>query len=94
MRADKGPTATSTEEWQDAVGLCSPSSGTEVIYGQQEWYDEDAAQQYLSPATKKREHYTFEKELAEITTDSDMAAEYYPTEKTTEQMDAIIAKYH
>ena len=44
-----------------------------------------------SPETKKRWDAVFEKDLAEITSESD---EYDPTSKTQEQLDAMIAKYH
>ena len=43
------------------------------------------------PETKKRRDAEFEKDLAEITSESD---KYDPTGKTPEQLDAIIAKYH
>ena len=56
MRADKGPTATSTKEWQDAVGLCSPSSGTEVVYDSSGVYEEEQSSLSLSHATKKHEY--------------------------------------
>ena len=44
-----------------------------------------------SPETKKRRDAEFEKDLTEITSESD---EYDPTGKTPEQMDAMIAKDH
>ena len=43
------------------------------------------------PQTKKLRGAEFEKDLAEITSESD---EYDPTGKTQEQLDAMIAKYH
>ena len=77
--------------WRAAIGLSSPSSGTEVVYGLPDEYDEeDPPAQSPSPATKKRRHEELEKELDEISTGSD---EYDPTGKTPEQLDVMIAKY-
>lgn len=77
--------------WRTAIGLSSPSSGTEVVYGSPDDYDEeDPPAQSPSPATKKRRHEEFQKDLDEISTGSD---EYDPTGKTPEQLDAMIAKY-
>jgi hypothetical protein len=76
--------------WRSAIGLSSPSSDTEVVYGLPEEYDEeDPPAQSPSPATKKRSA-EFEKDLDEISTGSD---EYDPTGKTLDQLDAIIAQY-
>ena len=62
-RADSPPP---TESWRKAIGLQSPSSGTEVIHGspdeqweeegeeEQEWYAESPESEPLSPATEKR----------------------------------------
>ena len=62
-RADSPPP---TESWRKAIGLQSPSSGTEVIYGspeevweeegeeEQEWSEESPEPEPLSPATEKR----------------------------------------
>ena len=80
--------------WRSAVGICSPSSGTEVVYDSPEAYGEDdVPAPSPSPETKKRRDAEFEKDLAEITSESD---EYDPTGKTPEQLpvDAMIAMYH
>ena len=82
-RADSPPPTEFTKQsWRKAVGLQSPSSGTEVIYGspeeegeeereeEQEWYEESPEQEPLSPATEKRLHDEFQKDLDECTTDS------------------------
>jgi hypothetical protein len=77
--------------WRTAIGLCSPTSDTEVVYGSPDEYDEeDPPAQSPSPAIKKRRHEELEKDLDEISTGSD---EYDPTGKTPVQLDAIIAKY-
>ena len=77
--------------WRSAIGLCSPSSDTEVVYCSPEEYDEEDPQaQSPSPATKKRHLAEFQKDLDEISTESD---EYDPTGKTPEQLGAMIAKY-
>ncbi len=77
--------------WRSAISLYSPSSDTEVVYGSPDEYDEeDPLAQSPSPATKKRRHAELEKNLDEISTESD---EYDPTGKTPEQLDAMIAKY-
>ena len=90
-RSGLPPAQPSPPRWTYAVGLASPSSCTEVIYDSPEEYeDEDVPAPSPSPETKKRWDAEFEKDLAEITLDSD---EYDPTGKTPEQMDAIIAKY-
>ena len=68
-RADSPPPS---ESWRNAIGLQSPSSGTEVIYGSlEEWYDESPEPEPLSPATEQRLHDEFEKDIDECTTDSD-----------------------
>ena len=78
--------------WRTAISLSSPSSGTEVVYcSPDDYYDEeDPPAESPSPATKKRRHEEFEKDLDEISTGSD---EYDPSGKTLEQLDAMIAKY-
>ena len=84
-RADSPPPA---ESWRKAIGLQSPSSGTEVIYGspeevweeegeeEQEWYEESPEPEPLSPATKKRierDLEEFNRDVDECTTGSDQA---------------------
>ncbi len=60
----------SSESWRKAIGLCSPSSCSEVIFGSpEEWYDESPASPSLSPATKKRRHDELEKDIDEVTSD-------------------------
>ena len=50
------------------VGLCSPSSGTEVIYDSpEEFEDEDVPASSPSPETKKRRDVEFEKSLRRVT---------------------------
>ena len=64
----------SPPRWTYAVSLASPSSGTEDIYDSPEEYvDEDVPAPSLapSPKTKKRWDAEFEKDLAEITLESD-----------------------
>ena len=73
-RADSPPAGFTTESWRKDLGLQSPSSGTEVIYGSpEEWYDESPESEPLSPGTKQRLHdeLEFEKDIDECTTDSD-----------------------
>ena len=76
-RADSPPpTEFTMESWRKDIGLQSPSSGTEVIYGspeecEEEWYDESPEPEPLSPATEKRLHDEFERDIDECTTDSD-----------------------
>ena len=61
---------------RSAVGICSPSSGTEVVYDSQKQYEEEEP---LAPSpfpeTKKLWDEEFVKDLTEITRDSD---EYNP----------------
>jgi len=84
------PAGASSEAWRKAIGLRSPSSGSEVIYGSPEvWYNESSASPSLSPATKKRHHDEMENE---VTTDSDQMSG--PEGKTPSELDAIIADYH
>jgi hypothetical protein len=68
------------------------SSGSEVIYGSPGWYDESPASPSLSPATKKRRHDELEKDIDELTTDSDIMSG--PEGNTPSEPDAIIADYH
>ncbi len=76
--------------WRSAIGLCSPSADTEVVYCSPVEYDEEDPQaQSPSPETKKR-RAKFGKDLDEISTGSD---EYDPTGKTPVQLDAMISKY-
>ena len=73
-RADSPtPTEFTMESWRKDIGLQSPSSGTEVIYGspEDEWYDESPESEPLSPATDQRLHDEFERDIDECTTDSD-----------------------
>ena len=78
--------------WRSAVGICSPSSGTEVVCGSpREYENEEPPAPSPSPQTKKLWDAEFEKDLAEITSESE---EYDPTGKTPEQLDAMIGKYH
>ena len=73
-RADSPPP---TESWRKAIGLQSPSCGTEVIYCspdeefEEEWYDETPEPEPLSPATEKRLNDEFKRDVDECTTDSD-----------------------
>ena len=102
-RADSPPPA---ESWRKAIGLQSPSSGTEVIYGspeevweeegeeEQEWYDESPEPEPLSPATKKRierDLEEFKRDVDECTTPSDW--ESGPEGKTLSEIDEKIAKW-
>ena len=80
------PTDFNKESWRKAIGLQSPSSGTEVIYGspdevweeeveeEQEWYEESPEPEPLSPATQKRILEEFKRDVDECTTDSDSIA--------------------
>ena len=83
-RADSPPPTEYTKEsWRQAIGLQSPSSGTEVIYGspeevweeeveeEQEWYEESPEPEPLSPSTQKRMDDEFKRDVDECTTDSD-----------------------
>ena len=71
-RADSPQQGFTTESWRKDIGLQSPSSGTEVIYGSpKEWYDESPESEPFSPATEQRLHDEFEKDIDECTTDSD-----------------------
>ena len=98
-RADSPPPTEYTKEsWRQAIGLQSPSSGTEVIYGspeeelKEEWYDKSPEPEPLSPATEQRLHDEFERDIDECTTDSDFMSG--PEGKTPSELDAIIADYH
>ena len=109
-RADSPP-PTDKESWRKAIGLQSPSSGTEVIYGspeevweeeceeEQEWYEESPEPEPVSPATQKRIHDEFKRDVDECTTDSDsialqsIAQHYGPEGKTMSELDEIIAEY-
>ena len=64
------PTEFTMESWHKDIGLQSPSSGTEVIYGSPEegWYDESPEPEPLSPATEQRLHDEFERDIDECTT--------------------------
>ena len=58
----------SPPRWRSADCLCSPSSGSEVIYdSQEECEDEAVPAPSPSPETKKRWDAEFEKDFAEIT---------------------------
>jgi hypothetical protein len=52
-----------------------PSSCIEVIYGSPEWDNKSPTSPLLSPATKKRRHDELEKDIDELTTDSDLGGE-------------------
>ena len=103
-RADSPPPTEYTKEaWRQAIGLQSPSSGTEVIYGspdevweeeveeEQEWYEESPEQEPLSPATQKRIHDEFKRDVDECTTGSDW--ESGPEGKTLSEIDEKIADW-
>ncbi len=78
--------------WRQSVDLCSPSSGTEVVYDSPEEYEEEEPRaQSLSPSTMERCKDEMEKDMEEMFSGSDP---YDPTGKTPEELDAIIAKYH
>ena len=91
------------ESWRQAIGLQSPSSGTEVIYGspdevweeevedEQEWYEESPEPEPLSPATKKRIDDEFKRDVDECPTGSDW--ESGPEGKTLSEIDEKIAKW-
>ena len=87
------PTEFNKESWRKAIGLQSPSSGTEVIYGspdeeceeEQEWYEESPEPEPLSPATHKRLNDEFERDVDECTTDSDFMSG--PEGKTLSELD-------
>ena len=97
------PTDFNKESWRKAIGLQSPSSGTEVIYGspdevweeeveeEQEWYEESPEPEPLSPATQKRIHDEFKRDVDECTTGSDW--ESGPEGKTLSEIDEKIAKW-
>ena len=101
-RADSPP-PTDKESWRKAIGLQSPSSGTEVIYGspeevweeeceeEQEWYEESPEPEPLSPATQKRIDDEFKRDVDECTTGSDW--ESGPEGKTLSEIDKKIAKW-
>ena len=65
------PTKFTMESWRKDIGLQSPSSGTEGIYGspeeecEEEWYDESPEPERLSPATEKRLRDEFERDIDE-----------------------------
>ena len=105
-RADSPPplaTEITKESWCQAIGLQSPSSGTEVIYGspdevweeeveqEQEWYEESPEPEPLSPATEKRLNDEFKRDVDECTTDSDWMSG--PEGKTMSELDEKIADY-
>ena len=77
--------------WRSAVGNCSLSSGTEVVYDSPEEYEEDdPPAPSPSPETKKRRDAEFERtslKLLRRVTNTILG-------KTQEQLDALIAKYH
>ncbi len=74
------------------VGLCSPSSGTEVVYDSPEEYEEEEPRaQSLSPATMEQYKDELEKDMEDMSSGSDP---YDPTGKTPQELDAMIAKYH
>jgi len=78
--------------WRQTVGLCSLSSGTEVVYDSPEEYEEEESlAQSLSPATMKRYKDEMEKDMEEMSSGSDP---YDPIGKTPEELDAMIARYH
>ena len=93
-RADRPPpTEFTTESWSKDIGLQTPSSGTEVMYGspEEEWYDESPEPEPLSPATEKRLHDEFQMDLDECTTDSDFMSG--PEGKTLSEINEKIADY-
>ena len=103
-RADSPPpTVFNKQSWRKAIGLQSPSSGSEVIYGSQEeewkeecdeereWYEESPEPEPLSPATEKRLHDEFQKDLDECTTDSEFMSGLEG--KTLSELDEKIADY-
>ena len=74
--------------WRQTVGLCSPSSGTEVVYDSPEEYEEEESRaESLSPATMKRYKDEMEKDMEEMSSGSDP---YDPIGKTPEELDAIL----
>jgi hypothetical protein len=78
--------------WRQTLGLCSPSSGTGVVYDSPEEYEEEESRaQSLSPATMKRCKHEMEKDMEEMSSGSDP---YDPIGKTPEVLDAMIARYH
>ncbi len=86
------PLAVPPVPWHATIGLCSLSSGTEVVYHSLEEYEEEEPlAPLLSPATIKRHTAELEKDMEEMSSGSD---EYDPTGKTPEELDAMIAKYH
>ncbi len=58
------------------------------MYGSPEWYDEPQESLSLSPATKKRHHDELEKDLDEITTDSDFM--FGPQGKTPSELESLL----
>ena len=94
-RADSPPpTEITKESWRQAIGLQSPSSGTEVIYGspEEEWYAESPEPEPLSPATEQRLHEEFERDIDECTTHTDFMSG--PEGKTLSEIDEKIADNH
>ena len=91
------PTEFTMESWRKDIGLQSPSSGTEVIYGfpeeewEEEWYSESPEPEPLSPATEQRLHDEFERDIDECTTDSDFMSG--PEGMTMSELDEKIADY-
>ena len=97
------PTDFNKESWRKAIGLQSPSSGTEVIYGspeeeceeeceeEQEWYEESPEPEPLSPSTQKRIDDEFKRDVDECTTDSDWMSG--PEGKTLSEIDEKIADW-
>ena len=91
------PTEFNKESWRKAIGLQSPSSGTEVIYcspeeeweeegeEEQEWYEESPEPEPLSPSTQKRIDDEFNRDVDECTTGSDW--ESGPEGKTLSEID-------
>ena len=103
-RADSPPrTEFNKELWRKAIGLQSPSFGTEVIYGspeeeweedgeeEQEWYENSPEPEPLSPATEKRLNNEFKRDVDECTTDSDWMSG--PEGKTLSEIDENIADW-
>ena len=105
-RADSPPpTEITKESWRQAIGLQSPSSGTEVIYGspeeeweeegeeEQEWYEESPEPEPLSPSTQKRIDDEFKRDVDECTTGTGSDWESGPEGKTLSEIDEKIAKW-
>ena len=61
---------------RQTVGLCSTSSGTEVVYDSPEEYEEEESlAQSLSPATMKRYKDEMEKDMEEVEGKSESTSE-------------------